>query len=168
MTGRKGKTKERREKRLQEISLLRTIPYSDHQRYFLFPYLVCCELSRSNESNLQTCIEFELITFLIVEITSCWKQGGTECGNFLRDSLVLGEVNLLGDCRRWVFFNNSWRSSWLLNKFLLLSWIGQFVSNCPFKLYDLLMVAKFWLCHDGSTTVYSLYSFSSGHIMNLV
>jgi len=25
--------KERQEKRLQEISLLRTIPYSDHQRY---------------------------------------------------------------------------------------------------------------------------------------
>ncbi|KAJ8429078.1 hypothetical protein Cgig2_006819 [Carnegiea gigantea] len=34
MTGRKEKTKERREKRLQEISLLRTIPYSDHQRWW--------------------------------------------------------------------------------------------------------------------------------------
>ncbi|OMO94765.1 Short-chain dehydrogenase/reductase SDR [Corchorus capsularis] len=34
MTGKKEKAKERREKRLQEISLLRTIPYSDHQRWW--------------------------------------------------------------------------------------------------------------------------------------
>ncbi|XVE63792.1 hypothetical protein DITRI_Ditri07aG0048500 [Diplodiscus trichospermus] len=34
MTGKKEKSKERREKRLQEISLLRTIPYSDHQRWW--------------------------------------------------------------------------------------------------------------------------------------
>ncbi|KAJ0053081.1 hypothetical protein Pint_01304 [Pistacia integerrima] len=33
MTG-KAKAKERREKRLQEVSLLRTIPYSDHQRWW--------------------------------------------------------------------------------------------------------------------------------------
>ncbi|KAK1569180.1 hypothetical protein Q3G72_033551 [Acer saccharum] len=32
--GKKEKAKERREKRLQEISLLRTIPYSDHQRWW--------------------------------------------------------------------------------------------------------------------------------------
>lgn len=32
--GRKERAKERREKRLQEISLLRTIPYSDHQRWW--------------------------------------------------------------------------------------------------------------------------------------
>ena len=32
--GHKGKTKERKDKRLQEISLLRTIPYSDHQRWW--------------------------------------------------------------------------------------------------------------------------------------
>jgi hypothetical protein len=31
--GSKERAKERREKRLQEISLLRTIPYSDHQRF---------------------------------------------------------------------------------------------------------------------------------------
>ena len=31
--GTKERSKERREKRLHEISLLRTIPYSDHQRY---------------------------------------------------------------------------------------------------------------------------------------
>ncbi|GKV17447.1 hypothetical protein SLEP1_g27957 [Rubroshorea leprosula] len=34
MTRKKEKAKERREKRLQEISLLRTIPYSDHQRWW--------------------------------------------------------------------------------------------------------------------------------------
>ncbi|KAE8719696.1 MtN19-like protein, putative isoform 1 [Hibiscus syriacus] len=34
MTGRKEKSIEKREKRLQEISLLRTIPYSDHQRWW--------------------------------------------------------------------------------------------------------------------------------------
>lgn len=34
MTGKHEKAKERREKRLQEISLLRTIPYSDHQRWW--------------------------------------------------------------------------------------------------------------------------------------
>ncbi|GAV81752.1 adh_short domain-containing protein [Cephalotus follicularis] len=34
MTGKKEKAKERREKRLQEVSLLRTIPYSDHQRWW--------------------------------------------------------------------------------------------------------------------------------------
>ena len=32
MGGGKERSKERREKRLQEISLLRTIPYSDHRR----------------------------------------------------------------------------------------------------------------------------------------
>lgn len=32
-TSKKDKAKERREKRLQEISLLRSIPYSSHQRY---------------------------------------------------------------------------------------------------------------------------------------
>ncbi|GMJ04880.1 hypothetical protein like AT5G51030 [Hibiscus trionum] len=34
MSGKKERNKERREKRLQEISLLRTIPYSDHQRWW--------------------------------------------------------------------------------------------------------------------------------------
>ncbi|KAI4319014.1 hypothetical protein MLD38_032664 [Melastoma candidum] len=34
MGGKENKAKERREKRLQEISLLRTIPYSDHQRWW--------------------------------------------------------------------------------------------------------------------------------------
>ncbi|KHG28129.1 (+)-neomenthol dehydrogenase [Gossypium arboreum] len=34
MTGKKEKASEKREKRLQEISLLRTIPYSDHQRWW--------------------------------------------------------------------------------------------------------------------------------------
>lgn len=34
MTGKHEKAKERREKRLQEVSLLRTIPYSDHQRWW--------------------------------------------------------------------------------------------------------------------------------------
>ncbi|KAL2933479.1 Carbonyl reductase [NADPH] 1 [Bienertia sinuspersici] len=34
MTGGKERSKERREKRLQEISLLRTIPYSDHRRWW--------------------------------------------------------------------------------------------------------------------------------------
>lgn len=34
MPGRKERAKEQREKRLQEISLLRTIPYSDHQRWW--------------------------------------------------------------------------------------------------------------------------------------
>ncbi|KAE8699953.1 MtN19-like protein, putative isoform 1 [Hibiscus syriacus] len=34
MTGKKERNKERREKRLQEISLLRTIPYSDNQRWW--------------------------------------------------------------------------------------------------------------------------------------
>ncbi|XVF11345.1 hypothetical protein REPUB_Repub08aG0019700 [Reevesia pubescens] len=34
MSGKKEKAKERREKRLQEISLLRTIPYCDHQRWW--------------------------------------------------------------------------------------------------------------------------------------
>jgi len=29
----KEKAKERREKRVEEINLLRSIPYSDHQRY---------------------------------------------------------------------------------------------------------------------------------------
>ena len=38
--GSKERAKERREKRLQEISLLRTIPYSDHQRFLHFPHLV--------------------------------------------------------------------------------------------------------------------------------
>lgn len=33
MTGKKEKSKDKKEKRRQEISLLRTIPYSDHQRY---------------------------------------------------------------------------------------------------------------------------------------
>ncbi|XP_020233508.1 short-chain dehydrogenase/reductase 2b [Cajanus cajan] len=32
--GHKAKSKERKEKRLQEISLLRTIPYADHQRWW--------------------------------------------------------------------------------------------------------------------------------------
>lgn len=32
----KEKAKEKKEKRRQEISLLRTIPYSDHQRYLYF------------------------------------------------------------------------------------------------------------------------------------
>lgn len=37
----KERARERREKRRQEISLLRTIPYSDHQKYhaYLFIYL---------------------------------------------------------------------------------------------------------------------------------
>ncbi|KAL4353792.1 hypothetical protein GQ457_06G036280 [Hibiscus cannabinus] len=34
MSGKKERNKERREKRLQEISLLRTLPYSDHQRWW--------------------------------------------------------------------------------------------------------------------------------------
>ncbi|KFK36748.1 hypothetical protein AALP_AA4G164900 [Arabis alpina] len=34
MVGSKEKSKEKRDKRLQEISLLRTIPYSDHQRWW--------------------------------------------------------------------------------------------------------------------------------------
>ncbi|KAI4341326.1 hypothetical protein MLD38_026060 [Melastoma candidum] len=34
MAGKEDKAKERREKRLQEVSLLRTIPYSDHQRWW--------------------------------------------------------------------------------------------------------------------------------------
>ncbi|XP_071725056.1 uncharacterized protein [Rutidosis leptorrhynchoides] len=34
MTGKKEKSKVRKEQRLQEISLLRTIPYSDHQRWW--------------------------------------------------------------------------------------------------------------------------------------
>ncbi|KAK8587516.1 hypothetical protein V6N13_086498 [Hibiscus sabdariffa] len=34
MSGKKERNKERREKRLQEISLLRTIPFSDHQRWW--------------------------------------------------------------------------------------------------------------------------------------
>lgn len=34
--GKSERAKERREKRLQEISLLRTIPYSDHQKWLLF------------------------------------------------------------------------------------------------------------------------------------
>ncbi|XVE56483.1 hypothetical protein DITRI_Ditri04bG0013900 [Diplodiscus trichospermus] len=34
MTGKNERSKERREKRRQEISLLRTIPYSDHQRWW--------------------------------------------------------------------------------------------------------------------------------------
>ncbi|KMT06420.1 hypothetical protein BVRB_7g160970 [Beta vulgaris subsp. vulgaris] len=34
MVGGKDRSKERREKRLQEISLLRTIPYSDHRRWW--------------------------------------------------------------------------------------------------------------------------------------
>lgn len=40
------RAKERREKRLQEISLLRTIPYSDHQRLacFYFLLLICFAL----------------------------------------------------------------------------------------------------------------------------
>lgn len=40
MSDKKQRAKERREKRRQEISLLRTIPYSDHQRYQLtfFPF----------------------------------------------------------------------------------------------------------------------------------
>jgi len=38
--GSKEPAKEKREKRLQEISLLRTIPYSDHQRYLFINILV--------------------------------------------------------------------------------------------------------------------------------
>ena len=34
----KERARERREKRRQEISLLRTIPYSDHQKYHAFLY----------------------------------------------------------------------------------------------------------------------------------
>jgi len=38
--GSKEPAKEKRQKRLQEISLLRTIPYSDHQRYLFINILV--------------------------------------------------------------------------------------------------------------------------------
>lgn len=40
MSGKKERAKERRERRLQEISQLRTIPYSDNQRYFLFSLIL--------------------------------------------------------------------------------------------------------------------------------
>jgi hypothetical protein len=42
--GSKEPAKEKREKRLQEISLLRTIPYSDHQRYLFINILFIIHL----------------------------------------------------------------------------------------------------------------------------
>lgn len=75
----KEKARERREKRMQEISLLRTIPYSDHHRYAsnliffncsaaLFPKIIVICSARISIS--QHSVSFDVFLFKFYLLTS--------------------------------------------------------------------------------------------------
>ncbi|KDP22525.1 hypothetical protein JCGZ_26356 [Jatropha curcas] len=94
--GSKERAKERREKRLQEISLLRTIPYSDHQRWWSAETIAV--VTGANRG-----IGFEIVRQLAdhgltVILTSRESSAGLEAANILQESglnVVFHQLDIL-------------------------------------------------------------------------
>ncbi|XP_057420529.1 (+)-neomenthol dehydrogenase-like [Lotus japonicus] len=100
--GHKEKSKERKEKRLQEISLLRTIPYSDHQRWWSKETIAVVtggnrgigfEISRQLADHGVTVILTSRDASVGVESIKVFQEGGLDVACHQLDVLDSSSVN---------------------------------------------------------------------------